>query len=236
MAVAEQQNKMPIFTRLRDIASADINAMADKAQDPPRLLRLMAQEIEDTLVEVKASCAAAMATKKKAQRAMDEARAHADEWEEKARLAVQKRRDQLAREALMEKRRYAEKAEALEKEAAQSDALVRQCQDDMTMLEEKLAAVEEKQRVLLERRIRARREDLPVEAAAQEVTPVPPAHEQPVEVSTEPSPVETDQATAEGKPRLEQEFERLESDEDIERELQALKEAAARKAEDGPPT
>lgn len=227
---------MPIFTRLRDIVSADINAMADKAQDPPRLLRIMAQEIEDTLVEIKASCAAAMAATKKAKRAMDEARTRASEWEEKARLAVQKRRDQLAREALMERRRYAERAEALAKEAAQSDALVRQCQDDMTMLEEKLAAVEEKQRVLLERRIRAKREDLPEEAAAQEGAPVPSAGERPVEVGTEPAPVEMEQAKVEGKPQLEQEFERLESDEDIEKELQALKDTAARKAEESPST
>lgn len=222
MAVAEHQDNMAIFTRLRDIASADINAMADRAEDPQRLLRLMAQEIEDTLVEIKASCAAAMAATKKAQRAMDEARTSASEWEEKARLAVQKRRDQLAREALMEKRRHTERAEALAKEAAQSGTLVRRCQEDMTMLEEKLAAVWEKQRALLERQIRARREDLPQEAAAREGTPVPP-------------PVEVEQEQAEGKPELEKEFERLESDEDIEKELQVLKEAAARKAEESRP-
>ena len=98
---------MGIFTRMRDIISSNINAMLDKAEDPEKLVRLMIQEMEDTLVEIKASCAGAMAAKKKVQRALDHANNRAKEWKEKAALAVDKGRDDLAREALVESKRAA---------------------------------------------------------------------------------------------------------------------------------
>jgi len=60
---------MGVFTRLRDIISSNINAMLDAAEDPEKLIRLMVQEMEDTLIEVKASCAGAIAARKKAERA-----------------------------------------------------------------------------------------------------------------------------------------------------------------------
>jgi len=117
---------MGIFTRVSDIIHSNINAMLDKAEDPEKLIRLMIQEMEDTLVEIKASCAGAMATKKKVQRELDEALSRADQWGHKAQLAVNKGREDLAREALIEKRRYRERAEALEREASECDALVEQ--------------------------------------------------------------------------------------------------------------
>lgn len=98
--------------------------MLDKAEYPEKLVRLMTQEMKDTLVEIKTSCAGVMASKKRIQRALDESLTRAEEWGEKAQLAVNKEREDLAREALVEKRRYRERTEVLEKEVAHGDALI----------------------------------------------------------------------------------------------------------------
>lgn len=142
---------MGIFTRVRDIISSNINAMLDKAEDPEKLVKLMIREMEDTLVEIKASCAAAMATKKKVQREMESMIDLAKTWDGKAALAVDKGREDLAREALLEKRRHVERAEALEEELEQTKALVNQYQNDIMQLEDKLGAAREKQRLLVQR-------------------------------------------------------------------------------------
>jgi phage shock protein A len=96
---------MGIFTRFRDIVSSNINTMLDRAEDPEKLIKLMIREMEDTLIEIKAACAGVMASSKKVQRQLDEIADRVKYWEDKAGLAVSKKRDDLAREALLEKRR-----------------------------------------------------------------------------------------------------------------------------------
>lgn len=146
---------MGIFTRVRDIISSNINAMLEKAEDPEKLVKMMIREMEDTLVEIKANCASGMATKKKIKREMETVLDLAKSWDSKAQLAINKGREDLAREALMEKRRHVERAEALEEELDQAKTLVTQCQSDIMQLEDKLSAAREKQRVLVQRHTNA---------------------------------------------------------------------------------
>mgnify|MGYP000281857468 FL=1 len=96
---------MGIFTRFRDIVGSNINSMLDRAEDPEKLIKLMIQEMEDTLIELKAACAGVMAESKKVERQLQGIDTRVDYWESKANLAVNKGRDDLAREALIEKRR-----------------------------------------------------------------------------------------------------------------------------------
>ncbi|HEV8718519.1 MAG TPA: phage shock protein PspA [Candidatus Binatia bacterium] len=225
---------MGIFTRLSDIISSNLNAMLDKAEDPEKLIRLMIQEMEDTLVEIKASCAGVMATKKSAQRELEETRTRAQQWGEKAQLAVNKGREDLAREALLEKRRYRERATVLEKELSQCDALVEQYQADMSQLEDKLGAAREKQRILVQRHIHAQRR----KRAQQEIRRLDTADAlirfEQFENRIERMEAEADLVNFGRKPPLEEEFARLEGDEEIEKELQTLKTAAAKKIDDSP--
>ncbi|MBI4640042.1 MAG: phage shock protein PspA [Candidatus Tectomicrobia bacterium] len=225
---------MGIFTRVRDIINSNLNAMLDKAEDPEKLVRLMIQEFEDTLVEIKASCAGVMATKKKVQRALDEVLARSNRWAEKAQLAVNKGREDLAREALMEKRRYLERADALEKELSQMDALVEQYQADIIQLEEKLNTAREKQRILVQRHIHAqRKQQAQREIRRVETSDVLVRFEQ-FENRIERMEAEADLINFGRKPTLEEEITRLEGDDEIEQELQALKAAVARKPEERP--
>ena len=146
---------MGIFTRVRDIISSNINAMLDKAEDPEKLVKMMIREMEDTLIEIKANCASGMATKKKIKREIETVLEMAKNWDNKAQLAIDKGREDLAREALLEKRRHVERAEALEEELEQAKNLVTQCQSDIMQLEDKLGSAREKQRVLVQRHTNA---------------------------------------------------------------------------------
>ena len=227
---------MGVFSRLSDIISSNLNAMLDKAEDPEKLIRLMIQEMEDTLVEIKASCAGVMAAKKKAQRELVEIHTRALQWGDKAQLAVNKAREDLAREALIEKRRYRERANSLEKELTQCETLIEQYLTDMTQLEEKLGTAREKQRILVQRHIQAQRR----KRAQQEIRRfdtndalVRFAH---FENRIERMEAEADLVNFGRKPTVEDEFTRLEGDEEIERELQALKAAGTKKSEESPTT
>ena len=146
---------MGIFTRVRDIISSNINAMLDKAEDPEKLVKMMIREMEDTLIEIKANCASGMATKKKIKREIETVLDLAKSWDNKAQLAIDKGREDLPREALLEKRRHVERAEALEEELEQAKNLVTQCQSDIMQLEDKLGSAREKQRVLVQRHTNA---------------------------------------------------------------------------------
>ena len=222
---------MGIFTRVRDIISSNINAMLDKAEDPEKLVKLMIQEMEDTLVEIKASCAGAMAAQKKVERAAQEAGSRADQWEEKAELAVSKGRDELAREALLEKRRYRERAEALERELAECEALVGQYQDDIMQLEDKLAAAREKQRLLVQRHIHARRRKRAEKEIRRVETSDALIRFEQFENRIERMEAEADLVNFGRRSTLEEEIKQLEGDEEIEQELQALKESVGKKAD-----
>jgi phage shock protein A len=216
---------MGIFTRFRDIVSSNINSMLDRAEDPEKLIRLMIREMEDTLVELKAACAGVIAETKKIQRQHDESRSRSRSWGEKAELAVRKGRDDLAREALIEKRRYLQRAESYAKELSDHEALVEQYQDDIRQLEEKLKAAREKQRLLVQRHIHAERK----RRAQEDIRRIDSSEAlykfDELESRIERMEAEADLVNFARKHDLEGELDRLSGDADIERELQALKTA-----------
>ncbi len=222
---------MGIFTRVRDIISSNLNAMLEKAEDPEKLVKLMIQEMEDTLVEIKASCAGAMATKKKIQRALEAGGAKAKEWARKAQHAVEKARDDLAREALIEKRRYQERTESLEREIALCDELVEQYQADIIKLEEKLAAAREKQRVLVQRHIHAQRKRRAEKGIRKFDTSDAMIRFEQFENRIEQMEADADLVNFGRKPTLEDEFAQIETDEEIEKELDSLKAGGTKKSE-----
>jgi phage shock protein A len=225
---------MGIFTRFRDIVSANMNAMLDKAEDPEKLIKLMIREMEDTLIEIKASCAGVMANRKRVQRQLDETRSREMNWQERAELAVHKGRDDLAREALVEKRRYGDRASALDKELIEFDAMVEQYQDDIKQLEEKLGSARERQRVLVQRHIHANRK----KRAQEEIRRIDSSDAvfkfEELENRIERMEAEADLVNFGRKPDLEAEFDNLLVDEDIEKELESLKSSLAKKDEKTP--
>ena len=214
---------MGIFTRFRDIISSNINAMLDKAEDPEKLIRLMIREMEDTLVEIKTACAGVMAGAKKIKRQLEGLGARAQYWEEKAELAVNKGRDDLAREALVEKRKFNRRTETLENDLAEHDLLIEQYQDDLRQLEEKLKSARDKQRMLVQRHIHAQRKMQAQEKIRRIDSSETVMKFDELENRIERMEAEADLVNYGKKTSLEEELERLSVDEEIENELRALK-------------
>ena len=223
---------MGIFTRFRDIISSNMNAMLDKAEDPEKLIKLMIREMEDTLVEIKTACAGVMASGKKVQRQLEGNNARAQYWEEKAELAVNKGRDDLAREALIEKRKFINRITTLEHDLVEQDLLIEQYQDDIRQLEEKLRSARDKQRMLVQRHVHAQRKM----QAQQELRRVDSSETMmkfdELENRIERMEAEADLVNFGKKTSLEDELERLSVDEEIENELQALKTPGSEKKSD----
>ena len=214
---------MGIFTRFRDIISSNINAMLDKAEDPEKLIRLMIREMEDTLVEIKTACAGVMAGSKKTERQLESLQARARYWEEKAELAVKMGRDDLAREALIEKRKFTRRTDMLENELSEHDLLIEQYQNDIRQLEEKLKSARDKQRLLVQRHIHAQRK-IQAQKDIQRIDSTETLMKfDELENRIERMEAEADLVNYGKASSLEEDLERLSVDAEIESELKALK-------------
>lgn len=142
---------MSIFSRLGDIINANLNALLEKAEDPEKIIRLMIQEMEDTLVEVRSAAAKCIAEKKERSRLMTHLEQEQLEWERKAELALAKDRDDLARAALAEKTVLGDRIKALGEELEQLDGQLAKHNDDISKLQAKLEDARARQRTIIMR-------------------------------------------------------------------------------------
>jgi len=142
---------MGIFTRFSDIVNSNINAILDKAEDPEKIVRLMIQEMEDTLVEVRSAAARSIADKKDLNRKLESLDAELRDWEDKAELAMRKGREDLAKAALVEKSRAQAAVDALKADYVAVDEGLAKLNEDIARLEAKLADAKARQKALLSR-------------------------------------------------------------------------------------
>jgi phage shock protein A len=140
---------MGIFSRFTDIINSNINNLLDKAEDPAKMVRLIIQEMEDTLVEVRSSSAKTLADKKELARQANRSEADASQWQEKAELALSKDREDLARAALMEKKKCVESAGALREELTHVDSHIAKLQSEISQLQDKLADAKSRQKAII---------------------------------------------------------------------------------------
>jgi phage shock protein A len=214
---------MGVFTRLRDIISSNINAMLDAAEDPEKLIRLMVQEMEDTLIEVKASCAGAIAARKKAERAEASAKAAVAEWQDRAGLAIDRGREDLAREALREKKKYEEKAGLFAEEVAACGDLVAQYKQDIAAVEAKIQTARDKHRLLAQRHARARNHKQAQTTLRKADSLEALARFDRLENRIERMEAEADLVDPSSNAPLVEQFEALKGEDELDRELAALK-------------
>lgn len=142
---------MGIFSRFSDIVNSNINSLLDKAEDPQKMVRLIIQEMEDTLVEVRSTSARLLAEKKDIQRQQQRAEHEVLDWENKAELALSKERDDLARQALVEKQKTQQAVDALQQEMDRVNESLDKLNDEISQLQEKLADAKSRQKAILMR-------------------------------------------------------------------------------------
>jgi len=142
---------MGIFTRFSDIVNSNINAILDKAEDPEKIVRLMIQEMEDTLVEVRSAAARSIADKKDLNRKLESLEREIGDWDNKAELALRKDREDLAKAALIEKSRISAAAELVKADYVAIDEGLSKLNDDIARLEGKLNDAKTRQKSLLSR-------------------------------------------------------------------------------------
>ncbi|HEY0629985.1 MAG TPA: phage shock protein PspA [Sphingomicrobium sp.] len=141
----------PIFTRTRDIIAANMTELLDRSEDPARMIRMIIVEMEETLVEVRATAARSIADIKEMRRACNRLDDLQHGWTEKAELALEKGREDLARAALGEKQKAAEMAEGLHAEISQIEQVLRGYEADIQRLQAKLAEARARQNSIASR-------------------------------------------------------------------------------------
>ncbi|MDX3901687.1 MAG: phage shock protein PspA [Sphingobium sp.] len=142
---------MGIFSRTRDIIAANVTDLLDKAEDPAKMIRMIILEMEETLVEVRASAARTIADQKEMRRHIARLESLQESWTEKAQLALSKDREDLAKAALVEKQKATDMAEQLAQEIAVLDDALRASEEDIAKLQAKLREARARQNSLITR-------------------------------------------------------------------------------------
>ncbi|MCJ2178123.1 phage shock protein PspA [Novosphingobium album (ex Hu et al. 2023)] len=143
--------RMGIFSRTRDIIAANFNDLLDKAEDPAKMIRLIILEMEETLVEVRTSSARTIADQKELRRHVAKLDKLQADWSEKAQLALSKGREDLARAALLERKKATDMADQLNAEIAVLDDSLRAYEQDIEKLQNRLREARSRQSAIAAR-------------------------------------------------------------------------------------
>lgn len=220
---------MGIFSRISDIINANINAMLDSAENPEKMIRLVITEMEETLVEVRTNSARILAEKKELLRRNERLHKQEQDWQDKAELALSRKREDLAKAALLEKAAVRDVIDAIDADLKKLDDTLNRLADEIEQLQTKLNDAKARQKVILMRTratqsrvsVSQRLNDNNVDNAINKLD----YFEKKIEQME--SHIESETL---GKSSLRSEFEELEMEEKIGQELQALKDRMSGKA------
>jgi phage shock protein A len=140
---------MGIFSRITDIINSNINSILDKAEDPEKMVRLIIQEMEEALVEVRSTSARAIADRKELMRRQGWLRSEAGEWERKAEVAIGKGRDDLAKGALVERNKAREASDMLDRDLEILDDTLSKLNGDIAALQAKIKDAKARQNTII---------------------------------------------------------------------------------------
>jgi phage shock protein A len=140
---------MGIFSRLTDIINSNLNSILDRAEDPEKLIRLVIQEMEDTLVEVRSSTVRTIAERKEIERKLSQLNRDLEEWQRKAELALSRDREDLAKGALVAKSKIAEQIDVLQHQLVHIEEALAKSSEDISRLQEKLTDAKKREKAIV---------------------------------------------------------------------------------------
>lgn len=140
---------MGIFSRLTDIINSNLNSILDRAEDPEKLIRLVIQEMEDTLVEVRSSTVRTIAERKEIEWKLNQLNRDLEEWQRKAELALSRDREDLAKGALVAKSKIAEQIDVLEHQLVHIEEALAKSSEDISRLQEKLTDAKKREKAIV---------------------------------------------------------------------------------------
>ncbi|MEZ9630442.1 phage shock protein PspA [Vibrio breoganii] len=214
---------MGIFSRFADIVNSNINSLLDKAEDPEKMIRLIIQEMEDTLVEVRTSSAKALAERKELQRRVAQVEEQVEDWQQKASLALSRGREELARAALIEKQRITKVMKSLHTEQTLVEETIAKLSDEVGKLETKINETRARQSALAMRQNAAKsRKDVQQHLHNSRTKDTLAKFEQ-YEQKIDRLEADADSYQVGKEPSLDDQFAKLQADDEIEQELQKMK-------------
>jgi len=219
---------MGIFSRLTDIVNANISALLDRAEDPEKMIKLMIQEMEDTLVEVRSTAVRTITEKKEIQRRLEQIAAAEADWGEKAEFAISKGRDDLAKGALLAKRKLAETAKQMQSELKLVEEAMARHDEDLARLQSKLSEAKAKEKALAIRLTTAKKRVLMRHSYAdgrvdEALSRFEALHRRIDELEGRAEVFDMGRGQPGGGKSLEEEFATLEAESGLDAELDALK-------------
>jgi len=221
---------MGIFSRFADIINSNISALLDKAEDPEKMVRLIIQEMEDTLVEVRSTSAKVLAEKKELQRRINRVLEQVQDWQDKAELALSKDREDLAKAALVEKQKATGLADTPNQELTVIDEHIARLKDEVSMLQEKLLDAKARQKtIILRTQTASSRLEVKKQLDSSKIDNAMLKFEQ-YERRVEGLEAQVESYDLGGKKTLADEFAALEAEDSVNAELAALKAKVKAKA------
>lgn len=220
---------MQFFKRIRDIVSSNVNSALDKFEDPQKMIALMITNLEELQTKTRSSIAARKAELIALQHQSKEAKAAVSRWEERAKLAVANGKEDLAREALIEKRIAKEHEGHLGEQIANLEGIIAAQTTQLAQIGDKLKEVKDKQQILIQRSTSARERRHVAAVLKESDSSSLAAKFSELETKIERMEAEADMAAYSGTASVLEQFAQMETDEAIEAELAELKKSAPKK-------